>query len=138
MAIKKATKALVPTSLRTTLCLLYPPKIIALAAIHIAAKYLDENLNEGLGDIWRELFEPDVQDILGTIHRSQCASATAVHSSNIGASRLIASFNTDAANEILDQYTQVSQRGGRSMDKVRHDYDELNSCGNASGSSWMS
>lgn len=55
------------TSLRTTLCLLYPPKIIALAAIHVAAKYLDENLNEELGDVWRELFEPDVQDIQGIV-----------------------------------------------------------------------
>ncbi|KAG0226621.1 cyclin-like protein [Mortierella sp. GBAus27b] len=75
-------------SLRTTLCLLYPPKIIALAAIHIAAKYLDENLNEGLGDVWRELFEPDAQDV------------------------------QDAAHEMLDQYAYYSQKGGRSSDKM--------------------
>ncbi|KAG0371212.1 Cyclin- protein fam58a [Gamsiella multidivaricata] len=84
--LKQVAWAFINDSLRTTLCLLYPPKIIALAALHIAAKYLDENLNEALGDIWRELFEPDVQDI------------------------------QDAANEILDQYTQFPNR--RSLDKM--------------------
>ncbi|KAF9403538.1 hypothetical protein BGX21_003033 [Mortierella sp. AD011] len=86
--LKQVAWAFINDSLRTTLCLLYPPKIIALAAIHIAAKYLEENLNEGLGDIWRELFEPDVQDI------------------------------TDAANEIMDQYTQFPNKSGRSLDKM--------------------
>ncbi|KAF9348606.1 hypothetical protein BGX26_012988 [Mortierella sp. AD094] len=86
--LKQVAWAFINDSLRTTLCLLYPPKIIALAAIHIAAKYVEENLNEGLGDIWRELFEPDVQDI------------------------------TDAANEIMDQYTQFPNKSGRSLDKM--------------------
>ncbi|KAF9110543.1 hypothetical protein BGX27_006203 [Mortierella sp. AM989] len=86
--LKQVAWAFINDSLRTTLCLLYPPKIIALAAIHIAAKYVEENLNDGLGDIWRELFEPDVQDI------------------------------TDAANEIMDQYTQFPNKSGRSLDKM--------------------
>ncbi|KAF9961837.1 hypothetical protein BGZ72_001387 [Mortierella alpina] len=73
---------------RTTLCLLYPAKTIALAAIHLAGKYMDDNLNENLGDIWRELYEPDVQDIL------------------------------DAANEMIDQYAQYSPKNGRSLDKM--------------------
>ncbi|KAF9987539.1 hypothetical protein BGZ75_000431 [Mortierella antarctica] len=73
---------------RTTLCLLYPAKTIALAAIHLAGKYMDDNLNENLGDIWRELYEPDVQDIL------------------------------DAANEMIDQYAQYSPKNSRSLDKM--------------------
>lgn len=52
-------------SLRTTLCLIYPPKIVALAAIHVAGKYLEENLNECFGDVWRELYEPEIQEIQG-------------------------------------------------------------------------
>ncbi|KAF8939291.1 hypothetical protein BGZ58_010188 [Dissophora ornata] len=87
--LKQVAWAFINDSLRTTLCLLYPPKIIALAAMYIAAKYLDENLNDALGDIWRELFEPDNQDI------------------------------QDAANEILDQYAQFPNKGGRSLDKAR-------------------
>ncbi|KAF9917400.1 hypothetical protein BX616_001118 [Lobosporangium transversale] len=63
--LKSVAWAFINDSLRTTLCLLYPPKIIALAAVHIAAKYLDENLNECLGDTWRELYEPEIQDITG-------------------------------------------------------------------------
>ncbi|KAG0230504.1 hypothetical protein BGW41_002506, partial [Actinomortierella wolfii] len=79
--LKQVSWAFINDSLRTTLCLIYPPKVVALAAIHLAAKYLDENLSEGLGDVWRELFEPDVADI------------------------------TDAANEILEQYSQFGSRG---------------------------
>ncbi|ORZ01816.1 cyclin-like protein [Lobosporangium transversale] len=86
--LKSVAWAFINDSLRTTLCLLYPPKIIALAAVHIAAKYLDENLNECLGDTWRELYEPEIQDI------------------------------TDAANEIMDQYTQFPNKNGRSLDKM--------------------
>ncbi|KAF9436526.1 hypothetical protein BGZ76_003679 [Entomortierella beljakovae] len=86
--LKQVAWAFINDSLRTTLCLLFPPKIVALGAIHIAARYLDENLNDGLGEIWRELYEPDIQDI------------------------------TDVANEIMDQYTQFPNKGGRSLDKM--------------------
>ncbi|KAG0302378.1 hypothetical protein BGZ98_007581 [Dissophora globulifera] len=86
--LKQVAWAFINDSLRTTLCLIYPPRIIALAAMHIAAKYLEENLNEALGDIWRELYEPDVHDI------------------------------HDAANEILDQYTQFPNKSGRTLDKM--------------------
>ncbi|KAF9569578.1 hypothetical protein EC968_002475 [Mortierella alpina] len=51
-------------------------------------KYMEDNLNENLGDIWRELYEPDVQDIL------------------------------DAANEMIDQYAQYSPKNSRSLDKM--------------------
>ncbi|KAF9372775.1 hypothetical protein CPB97_001013 [Podila verticillata] len=77
--LKQVAWAFLNDSLRTTLCLIYPPKIVALAAIHVAGKYLEENLNECFGDIWRELYEPDIQEI------------------------------QDAANEILDQYTMASR-----------------------------
>ncbi|KAG0205327.1 hypothetical protein BGX28_003035 [Mortierella sp. GBA30] len=86
--LKQVAWAFINDSFRTTLCLLYPAKTVALAAVHLAAKYMDENLNESLGDIWRELFEPDVQDIL------------------------------DAANEIMDQYAQFSPKNSRSLDKM--------------------
>ncbi|KAF9969733.1 hypothetical protein BGZ73_007768 [Actinomortierella ambigua] len=79
--LKQVSWAFINDSLRTTLCLVYPPKVVALAAIHLAGKYLDENLSECLGDVWRELYEPDVADI------------------------------TDAANEILEQYSQFGSRG---------------------------
>ncbi|KAF9279622.1 hypothetical protein BGZ68_007802 [Mortierella alpina] len=86
--LKQVAWAFLNDSCRTTLCLLYPAKTIALAAIHLAGKYMDDNLNENLGDIWRELYEPDVQDIL------------------------------DAANEMIDQYAQYSPKNSRSLDKM--------------------
>ncbi|KAF9925461.1 hypothetical protein BGZ67_008577 [Mortierella alpina] len=86
--LKQVAWAFLNDSCRTTLCLLYPAKTIALAAIHLAGKYMDDNLNEKLGDIWRELYEPDVQDIL------------------------------DAANEMIDQYAQYSPKNSRSLDKM--------------------
>ncbi|KAF9158465.1 hypothetical protein DFQ26_007564, partial [Actinomortierella ambigua] len=80
--LKQVSWAFINDSMRTTLCLVYPPRVVALAAIHLSAKYLDENLSDGLGgDVWRELFEPDVTEI------------------------------TDAANEILEQYSQFGSRG---------------------------
>ncbi|KAI1317158.1 hypothetical protein EDD11_008949 [Mortierella claussenii] len=94
--LKSVAWAFINDSLRTTLCLLYPPKTIALAAIHMAAKYMDENLNESLGEIWRELFEPDVQDI-----------------TDLSGLPML-----DAANEIMDLYTQFPTQGGRSLDKM--------------------
>ncbi|CAO3570051.1 unnamed protein product [Mortierella alpina] len=86
--LKQVAWAFLNDSCRTTLCLLYPAKTIALAAIHLAGKYMDDNLNENLGDIWRELYEPDVQDIL------------------------------DAANEMIDQYALYSPKNSRSLDKM--------------------
>lgn len=86
--LKQVAWAFLNDSCRTTLCLLYPAKTIALAAIHLAGKYMDENLNENLGDIWRELYEPDVQDIL------------------------------DAGNEMIDQYALYSPKNSRSLDKM--------------------
>ncbi|KAF9586665.1 thiosulfate sulfurtransferase (rhodanese)-like domain-containing protein 2 [Lunasporangiospora selenospora] len=77
--LKNVAWAFINDSLRTTLCLMYQPKAIALAAILLAAKYLDENLNDTLGDVWRELYEPDSQEI------------------------------NEAANEIMDQYTQLTR-----------------------------
>ncbi|KAF9188745.1 hypothetical protein BGZ51_000343 [Haplosporangium sp. Z 767] len=86
--LKFVAWAFINDSLRTTLCLLYQPKIIALAAMHIAAKYLDENMNELFGDVWREQYEPYFQEI------------------------------NEVANEIMDQYSQPSNRNGRSLDKM--------------------
>ncbi|KAF9318845.1 hypothetical protein BG003_010460 [Podila horticola] len=95
--LKQVAWGFLNDSLRSTLCLIYHPKIIAFAAIHVAGKYLEENLNECFGDIWRELYEPDVQEIQGKfwILLARCQ---------------------DAANEILDQYTMASR--GRSYDKI--------------------
>ncbi|KAF9217555.1 hypothetical protein BGZ59_003277 [Podila verticillata] len=89
--LKQVAWAFLNDSLRTTLCLIYPPKIVAVAAIHVAGKYLEENLNECFGDVWRELYEPEIQEIQGK-------------------------FLCYAANEILDQYTMASR--GRSYDKI--------------------
>lgn len=102
--------------MRSTLCLIYHPKIIAFAAIHVAGKYLEENLNECFGDIWRELYEPDVQEIQGKfwILLARCQG----HYSDVQAAYSLFIFFEflDAANEILDQYTMASR--GRSYDKV--------------------
>lgn len=102
-------------SLRSTLCLIYHPKIIAFAAIHVAGKYLEENLNECFGEIWRELYEPDIQEIQGkflylyTLFRK---APTLITTNSLS----ISLNSIDAANEILDQYTMASR--GRSYDKV--------------------
>ncbi|KAG0338512.1 hypothetical protein BG004_007197 [Podila humilis] len=79
--LKQVAWAFLNDSLRTTLCLTFSPKIIAIAAIYVAGKYLEENMTDCFGDVWRELYEPDVTDI------------------------------QDAANEILDQYIINSRSG---------------------------
>lgn len=53
-------------SLRTTLCLTKTPKIVALAALYVAGKYLDENLTDSFGEFWRESYEPHEREIHGT------------------------------------------------------------------------
>ncbi|KAG0082665.1 hypothetical protein BGZ92_011510 [Podila epicladia] len=95
--LKQVAWGFLNDSLRSTLCLIYHPKIIALAAIHVAGKYLEENLNECFGEIWRELYEPDIQEIQGKLN-------------------IVYFVSQDAANEILDQYTMASR--GRSYDKM--------------------
>ncbi|KAF9430075.1 hypothetical protein BGZ94_008439 [Podila epigama] len=86
--LKQVAWAFINDSLRTTLCLIHPPKLIAVSAVYIAGKYLEENLNECFGDVWRELYEPDHFDI------------------------------QEIANEILDQYILATPRNGRSYEKM--------------------
>lgn len=42
------------------------PKIVALAALYVAGKYLDENLTDSFGEFWRESYEPHEREIHGT------------------------------------------------------------------------
>ncbi|KAF9121454.1 hypothetical protein BGW39_010517 [Mortierella sp. 14UC] len=86
--LKQVAWAFINDSLRTTLCLTKAPKIVALAAIYVAGKYLDENLNESFGDNWRECYEPNEREI------------------------------HEAAGEIMDSYLMTSNRNGRSLDKM--------------------
>ncbi|KAG0271379.1 hypothetical protein BGZ95_000812 [Linnemannia exigua] len=86
--LKQVAWAFINDSLRTTLCLTKSPKIVALAALFIAGKYLDENLNEAFGDSWRECYEPNEREIY------------------------------EAAGEIMDSYLMTSNRNGRSLDKM--------------------
>jgi len=38
-----------------------------MAAVYIAGKYLDENLNEAFGDFWRESYGPHVVHVQGAL-----------------------------------------------------------------------
>ncbi|ORX79610.1 cyclin-like protein [Basidiobolus meristosporus CBS 931.73] len=65
-------------SLRTTLCVMYRPHIVAAAALYIASKYLDEKLGDPAeGKPWWEVIDASIQDI------------------------------QDASSQILDQYQQL-------------------------------
>ncbi|KAF9547600.1 hypothetical protein EC957_008256 [Mortierella hygrophila] len=86
--LKQVAWAFVNDSLRTTLCLTKSPKIVALAALYVAGKYLDENLMDSFGEFWRESYEPHEREI------------------------------HEAAGEIMDSYLMTSNRNGRSLDKI--------------------
>ena len=58
----KIAKNFVNDSFRTTLCLYYPPHIIALAALHLTHCYLNENLPDYNGKKWFKFFSEETSE----------------------------------------------------------------------------
>ncbi|ORX88330.1 cyclin-like protein [Basidiobolus meristosporus CBS 931.73] len=69
--------AFINDSLRTVLCIIYPPHIIAASALYIASKFLEESMPSLSGRSWWKLVDADFSDI------------------------------EDASTQLLDQYSQL-------------------------------
>ncbi|KAF9087418.1 hypothetical protein BGX23_008147 [Mortierella sp. AD031] len=127
--LKQVAWGFVNDSLRTTLCLTNQPKIVALAAVYIAGKWLDENLNDLLGDVWRENYEPHANEVQSTsniIEDAEDMLPTDISERTFFdkiINPVLASFVhfpvfLVAAGEIMDQYLMNNRNGRSSLDKM--------------------